>query len=901
MTAPSRLERATFILVLLLALSGTGAGATPARADFLAGAGRQITTPPLAGTPAGAAADAAFAPAFAMCPQPVFPSAGRFALQEPFDDLDGNGQWDAHVDLTGNPPSGPPEPFCDANANGRWDGIYADNGTGPANGVHDDLDVRAVAISDGTDKPVVYASVDQIGLFDVYTELARADLANTYHVSADLVVSADHNESSPDSIGLYGAGQTPLGVGVRSGIDEYYMSFLADRIAHAAADAVHDLQPAQLYANQVQGPIPSGAGGSSYPLLSGMSQRISDQFPTSVANPTAAPNDDRVAAVDPKMGVLQARTPAGTPIFTVMSLAAHNQEMGNSGPGMSADWPGAVEHALDSTLPGMAMFLVGDNGSEEDPQTNPPVIPNGSENHTNQKTQYIQAQATGERFAQLVAAAARSAQRLGFGPVRLTRKQICVPLENNGFIALAAAGEFGQRQGYACDQSGNPVAPVPNGSITPTASTQFRTFVAYTDVGPDLQMIDIPGEAFPALMLGSPFGVEDESCPRPNPAVPTWHARALFRFQVGLADDLLGYLIPAWGFASGTPGLFNNDTCYQDQAGHRHKLESESVGPTGANDVANSLAGLLDAEKDPSAHIVTGRFVLADGSYSRWPTGAAAIQIPAAGASALDPGAGTIIGGPRTAGFGGRAVDTTGLFMDYDGQPQAQPDITTRGMMVFDSRGCVAARYYLNVFPTLTSTAGLGSVRGQPAITPQGPCPAGNDLGGVAQVQAGAAAAAGLAAPLGASGAAGPAGGSGAAGALCASRRPLTTIARRGGQGTLRARARSGRLRLHGGARAFACSGRPGRIARVTVSLLARNVRRDPSHCRFLLASGRLTGRRPCSQPVQLLAHGGTAWSLALNLRIPRGRYTVIVRAVDTHGLAEAGGSHADLTRLVAR
>ena len=61
-----------------------------------------------------------------------------------------------------------------------------------------------------------------------------------------------------------------------------------------------------------------------------MSQRISDQFPTSVA----LPGDDRVAAVDTKMGVLQARGASGKPIFTVINLAAHNQEMGMTPPAL---------------------------------------------------------------------------------------------------------------------------------------------------------------------------------------------------------------------------------------------------------------------------------------------------------------------------------------------------------------------------------------------------------------------------------------------------------------------------------------------------------------------------------------------------------------------------------------
>ena len=151
---------------------------------------------------------------------------------------------------------------------------------------------------------------------------------HVFGVHANLVVSADHNESSPDTIGLYGALETPLGVGARSGIDEYYMKFLDHQVAAAAAQAVASLRPATLYANQIEGRIPDGASGNTYPLLNGMQQRISDEFPTSVA----LPGDDRVAAVDTKLGILQARTTAGTPIFTVVSLAAHNQEMGDSGP-----------------------------------------------------------------------------------------------------------------------------------------------------------------------------------------------------------------------------------------------------------------------------------------------------------------------------------------------------------------------------------------------------------------------------------------------------------------------------------------------------------------------------------------------------------------------------------------
>src|SRR5207248_11605964 len=129
---------------------------------------------------------------------------------------------------------------------------------------------------------------------------------------------------------------TGQGAGVRSGIDEYYMSFVEDKIAHAAADAVHNLKPATLFANQVGSRIPDGTSGNRYPLLTGLSQRISDQFPTAVA----LANDDRVPSVAPQKGLLQARSSNGQPIFTVISLSVHTQDLGMSPLGnISANWP----------------------------------------------------------------------------------------------------------------------------------------------------------------------------------------------------------------------------------------------------------------------------------------------------------------------------------------------------------------------------------------------------------------------------------------------------------------------------------------------------------------------------------------------------------------------------------
>jgi hypothetical protein len=438
---------------------------------------------------------------------------------------------------------------------------------------------------------------------------------------------------------------------------------------------------------------------------------------------------------------------------------------------------------------------------------------------------------------------------------------LCVPLENNLFTAAAAAGLFGHRQGYV-GPSCAPSAPPPTavGPTVPGAPDHLLTSVSVLDVGPDLQLIANPGESFPALMVGSPWtfdGVPSECQGRANPGVPTWRSHALYRFQVGLANDMLGYEIPAWAFIS-APGAFSTSdpNCATtdingdfDSKNHHHKLETEGAGPTASNMVADGLTALVGGDSpDPAAHVVHGRYVKPDGSYSQFPEGATGILT--APSSALDPQAGTLVGSPTTAAFGGRAVDANGFFMDYDGQPQPAPDVTTRGMMVLDASGCVVARYYLDEFPSLDGSKKLGAAVSQSAVTPTRSCTSSGPTPGIQ-----------------------PAGSVHFPRPGCVDRTaPTSVIARR-------PRVRHGRLSLRGRSSDRGCA---GRVARVTVTL-GKRVRRG--RCRFVGTNGKLGARRSCRHGVLLLAHGTGRWRF--RVRLPRGRYVAIVRAVDTAGNLE--------------
>jgi hypothetical protein len=649
---------------LVLAAAIALAAAAPAAA-YDAGVAVTDITPP----PAGAADPTAYA-----LPCALFNGPRVWAFDEPYSDLNGNARYD---DV---------EPSCDANLNGRRDRIWysgAEIGDPlPAAEVHDPITARAFAIrSDG--KTAVVVSVAAQGLFNTYIDRAVAQARQLNPAIDTLVVSANHNESSPDTIGIYGGPATPAadplpGLPARTGIDDYYMDFLVARIAQAADQAVKALTPATLHVRKV-------------PLPANLHVQLSDNWPTTDNG------EDKPAAIDPKLGVIQARaTGTGTPIFTVLNLAAHNQEIGHSDKpdvagDISSDWPGSFAARVAAKGGGTGIFLVGANGSEEDPVTVPAQGGEGT---------YAQAQATGEALADATLAAAQDAGSISDGPLRYARRDFCVPLENTLFKAAAAIGLFGARQTYVV-QSGQciPAATAPDGLLTT---------VGLLDVGPQLQLILNPGEAFPALLMGSRWGIDDvpEECRgRANPRVPTWLSHAPQRFQVGLANDFIGYLIPPWAYIgqAGVVATANDPDCNSgagsdDSAGHHHKLETEGVGPTASAAVANQLAALQD--EDPtlwlSGTVVPGRYVLADGTLSRSPIGAKSVVLED----------GRVFGAP---------------FIDYDGAEQPAPDLLTRGVLV-RTGGCaiVEQRYYVDVFAEFKPAPGRRARQGciPPDVTP---------------------------------------------------------------------------------------------------------------------------------------------------------------------------------------
>ncbi len=729
------------LMIVAIALAAATATTPPVRAlaatapaTWYAGAAAQRITPP-AYNPADDARD------FPACDTSVFNGPRHFDFEEPYIDHAGTGFFDPTQD-----------PYCDANANHRWDGPYDSGGVARIfTWVLNDIWARALAISDGS-STVVIESLTSQGLGGEDVARIRAAVAGYRGASGtappvvQTFVSSDHNKSSPDPIGIYGAPADPTGTfGLNSGIDDYYISFLVNQAAVAARDAVDALAPARMRVGEFT--PPDVAARLSTTFLTTNSNSAVSSGPT--ANGTAE-------ATDTKALVLQlVNAGTGANIETLFNWAAHNQQTGHAAgdavapdphdsntlkpinSAVSDDWPGVFSTAVQTALGGQAMFLVGDNGSVEDPHEYPMPTPDGecpasdfSPPHTQPTSEGCATLPviTGTRLANdvlsLVGGGSPGAmETVAPHTLGTATAPFYVPLQNQLFVGAFGAGIFAHHTAAtatACQDS------------TGAARTCFRTEVGLVDLGPQLEMLVNPGEAYPALIEGHPFGQEEVSCPeRAEPPTAAWHAAADHKIEVGLGDDMIGYEIPAPGWFA-DPGVYTDPACPAgsqaqsnpaadvDQHNNYHKLESESVGPDAGNLVDNHLAALADCAaagtlsscaSSPATcqagprTIESGRFLLADGSFTRkGRDGPVGLWVLPCGATVFSPGAGTLISLAGITSFGSTPVNATGVFMDFDGRPQAGPDIATRGMLVTGPSG-VVTRYFVDPYLPLTGAS----------------------------------------------------------------------------------------------------------------------------------------------------------------------------------------------------
>jgi hypothetical protein len=638
-------------------------------AQFTVGAATTSFSPPAAGHGPGDTSSCTGSAGFT--------GARPFAFTEPYVDV----QHLGHYALG--------DPFLDCDGNGRWEGNLLGGGSSTPRyftRVADPVGARAMVVSNGR-RTIAVEVVDQEGLFNVYQQQIRAQVAAAGVHLGGIFISATHDESAPDSLGLGGVTEAT------SGVDNYWVRYLVAQSARAIVSAYRSMRPARVRYTEALEPGNVRQCWSSYPFVD-----------------------------DQHIPILQAVDRRGRAIVTLASVSQHDETLGfNSGtPALdaqqdwvSSDWINFFRNSIQHRFGGVAIEMAGAVGSNESPEVYSGRIPRvpeleiDADHPAGCRTEFEsphgpdvagarhvalgydgETRAFGQDVASAVIAAlhSHSVYTSTNNTVWGTRANVCIPLTNLLFTAASAVGVFANRPGY----NANCTRQYPVTLTGTTLGTNLQSQVASFQIG-DGQFISIPGEVFPFTYLGSFLGPQDMPDPS-QPMTPMLMPRVgtRFRFIDGLAEDMLGYIFPA-GNAVGIPTAQNPNAGDRDRFGCNHSDDAESTGAQTGEILGNALTQLLAGHDRTLQRETLGRYVLPDGTLSRDPLGRP---------DSLQCNANRILypDGPAV-GIelpGGRVVHPL-AWMSLSGLPQKEADRDTRGYINSSGR-----RVWLDVFPNVS-------------------------------------------------------------------------------------------------------------------------------------------------------------------------------------------------------
>lgn len=428
-----------------------------------------------------------------------------------------------------------------------------------AEGVHDDLYVRCVALADKS-ATVTLCSADLIGLFYEDVQKIRTLYAAEAPPHSWLIVACTHVHSGPDTLGLWGPSA------LKSGADSEYLDWVEHRIAATAADAVHHLRPVRLE-----------FGRDDHPLLA---QLQSVDRPPYVHDPFLF-----------TMRALDVKT--DKPIATLINFSDHPEILGRENHKISADYPHYLCDYIEKHGGGMAIFFnrvvgkvsaLGSDVAIQDP-VNGALAPDGT---------VRKAELFGSLIGQLTVRSLKTAKTASIDNLSVAHATVFVPLENDRFWTAIGAGIFGTRRPLYTNRkldSAVETRDVPDlGKITYPLGHNIRTEVDYVQFFSGhhafAEIATVPGEIYPELVddgITRYPGADFPNAPFEPALLEQFHTR--YQFIFGVTNDELGYIIPKAEWDSEPPWLENRDKPWYG--------EVNSLGPDAALSIMNALAKLM--------------------------------------------------------------------------------------------------------------------------------------------------------------------------------------------------------------------------------------------------------------------------------------------------------------------
>jgi hypothetical protein len=192
----------------------------------------------------------------------------------------------------------------------------------PVHEKRDDLMARAVVLRKA-DVTVGIVSIDNIGFPSVLGDRVRERVSRI--PAKNILIGATHTHSAPDCYAF------PDGKGGHTG-DLHYMELVCDKAAEALNDALDHLTPCRL------------------------------KIATGEAKGKIAYNYYAPQLYDKRMSVIQAQSPDGKNVVTLVNYAIHPEVLGNEVGICSPDLVGPLCDKLEADVGGMAIFMNGAQG-----------------------------------------------------------------------------------------------------------------------------------------------------------------------------------------------------------------------------------------------------------------------------------------------------------------------------------------------------------------------------------------------------------------------------------------------------------------------------------------------------------------------------------------------------------
>jgi neutral ceramidase len=193
-------------------------------------------------------------------------------------------------------------------------------------GVHDDLTATALALDDGLHRAVIVAC-DLLAINEHTVARVQAQ------TGSNVVICCSHTHSGPIT---YAGQRSP-----RKNRD--YINYMVTQIVKAVKEALMNLQPARL----------TWAHGEADIAINRRERKPDGHIEIGV-NPTGP--------IDRSLSLLQAQTPDGKPIVTLVNFQCHGTVLGPKNMFASADWMGAMRRIVEQESGAPTMYLQGATG-----------------------------------------------------------------------------------------------------------------------------------------------------------------------------------------------------------------------------------------------------------------------------------------------------------------------------------------------------------------------------------------------------------------------------------------------------------------------------------------------------------------------------------------------------------